>query len=257
MDKFIKQIGRKAGEMLLRGFKFDAKIVKQRSSDKGFHTKYDFNVEKFLIKEIKKKYPDHSILGEEFGEDKKDSEYFWILDPLDGTNNFVNHNPFFSVSIALLKNNQPILAYIYAPFLKEEYFAQKGKGAFRNGKKTIVSSEKKLTSSYLYYCEGGERSLEGKKRVGKIINNLYPKLRGIRKLGAASIECGWVASGRIEGYFSTKIPAWDVAAGALLIQEAGGKVTNFQGKPWQPIQEDFVASNGKIYRKLVQQLKNL
>lgn len=256
MEKFIQQIGKRAGEMLLKDFKFRAEDVKKRSSSKGFHTRYDFAVERFLISQIKKKYPDHSILGEETGAQEKNSEYFWIIDPLDGTGNFLNHNPFFSVSIALLKNNQPYLGFIYAPFLKEIYFAQRGKGAFLNGKRTRVNNRNNFVKSYFCFCEGGEKSREGKTRVAKFFQTIYPQVKEVRKLGSAALECAWVASGRAEGYFSTRILPWDVAAGVLLIQEAGGKVTNFQGKPWQPIQEDFIASNGKIHNNLIKILKD-
>jgi len=254
MEKFIQQIGKRAGEMLLKNFKFKPGELRKRSSSKGVHTKQDFSVEDYLINEIRKKYPEHSILGEERGEHKKQSEFFWIIDPLDGTSDFVNYNPFFGVSIALLKNNRPYLGLINAPFLKEIYFAKKGKGAFRNGKRIEISKISSFRKSYLCFCEGGEND---KKRLAKIFYSIYPKVLEVRKLGAASLECAWVASGRVEGYFSTKISSWDVAAGTLLIQEAGGKVTNFQGKPWKPVQEDFIASNGKIHKKLVQQLKNL
>ncbi len=252
MDKFIQQIGKRAGEMLLRDFKFKPGELRKRSSSKGVHTRHDLDTEKFLIREIKKKYPNHLILGEETGHSGRKSEFFWIIDPLDGTSNFINHNPFFSVSIALLKNNQPYLGFICAPFLKEFYFAKKESGAFRNGKKISISKISNFKKSYLCFCEGGE---DDKKRVIEIFHSIYPKVIEVRKLGSAALECAWVASGRVEGYFSTKISPWDVAAGTLMIQEAGGKVTNFKGKPWQPIKEDFIASNGKIHSRLVKLLE--
>jgi len=218
------------------------------------HTKYDLMVEKFLVGQINKKYPGHSILGEEFGQHLKEKDFLWIIDPLDGTSNFVNHNPFFSVSIALLKNDQPYLSYIYAPFLKEEYFAQKGKGAFRNKKRIRVSHISNFKKAYLCFCEGGENN---KKRMIKLFGQTYFETKEARKLGSAALECAWVASGRNEGYVSTKISPWDVAAGVLLVEEAGGQATNFQGRKWQPIKDDFVASNGKIQTHLINLLKNL
>lgn len=254
MEKFIQQIGKRAGEMLLNNFKFKAGELRKRSSSKGVHTKQDFSVEDYLVSAIKKKYPSHSILGEERGEHKKQSEFFWIIDPLDGTSNFVNHNPLFAVSIALLKNNQPYLGLINAPFLKEIYFAKKGKGAFRNGQRMKISRISDFKKSYLCFCEGGE---DNKKRTVKIFQAIYPQVLEARKLGSAALECAWVASGRVEGYFSTKISPWDVAAGVLLVQEAGGKVTNFQGQSWQPIKNDFIASNGKIHPYLTKVFKNL
>lgn len=253
MEKFIQKIGKKAGEMLLKDFKFKPGELRKRSNSREVHTRHDLDTEKFLIQEIKKKYPNHLILGEETGRSGKNSEYFWIIDPLDGTSNFINHNPFFSVSIALLKNNQPYLGFIYAPYLKEFYFAKKGEGAFRNGKKISISKISDFKKSYLCFCEGGE---DNKKRVAKIFHSIYPKVIEVRKLGSAALECAWVASGRVEGYFSTKISPWDVAAGTLIIQEAGGKVTNFKGKLWQPIQDDYIASNGKIHSNLLKLLKN-
>lgn len=253
MEKFIQQIGKRAGEILLKGFKFRPGELRKRRKGKEVHTEYDFAVEDYLVDEIKRKYPDHSILGEERGEYKKESEFLWIIDPLDGTSNFLNYNPFFSVSIAVLKKNQLYLSYVYAPLLKEIYFAKKEAGAFRNGKKIKISKISDFKKSYLCFCEGRE---DNKKRVAKIFHQIYPRILGIGKLGSAALECAWVASGRAEGYFSTKIAAWDVAAGALLVQEAGGRVTNFQGKPWQPVQDDFIASNGKIHSKLISLLRN-
>lgn len=254
MEKFIQQIGKKAGEMLLKGFRFKDQTVRQRSTSKGVHTKYDLMVEKFLVGQIKKRYPSHSILGEELGQHLKEKKFFWIIDPLDGTSNFVNHNSFFSVSIALLKNDQPYLSYIYAPFLREEYFAQRGKGAFRNKRRIRVSNISNLEKAYLCFCEGGENN---KKRMIKLFGQTYSETKEVRKLGSAALECAWVASGRNEGYFSTKISPWDVAAGVLLVEEAGGQATNFQGRKRQPIEDDFIASNGKIHKRLVNILHHL
>lgn len=253
MEKFIQRIGKKAGEILLKNFKFRLEKIKERAGGKNLHTKQDFLVEDYLIKEIKKKYPHHSILGEERGKQEGRSNFLWLIDPLDGTNNFVNHNPFFSLSICLFKNNQPYLAYIYAPALDEIYFAKKGFGSFRNGKRIKVSKVSNFKDSYLCFCEGGEKR---KRRLVKIFQKVYPKVLEIRKLGSAALECAWVASGRAEGYFSTQISPWDVAAGVLLVEEAGGKVTNFKSQSWRLLKDDFIASNGKIHSQLVRLLKN-
>lgn len=131
---------------------------------------------------------------------------------------------------------------------------KKNKGAFLNGKRIKVTRIKDLAKSYVYVCEGGDKN---RKRTVKVIAKIYPQVVDLRKLGSAGLECAWLAVGRAEGYVTTAIEPWDVAAGVILVQEAGGRVTNFQGRPWQPIRSDLVFSNTKIHQKLVNLIKGL
>lgn len=251
MEKFIKRLTKEAGEELLNYFKKENNLISLRGSSKEIVTKYDKLVDKFIIKEIKKHYSDHSILTEESGLMQKNSDFLWIVDSLDGSGNFANKNPLFSVCIALLLRGEIILGAIYAPVLQEFYFAEKEKGAFLNNKKISVSKIDDLKKSYLVYCEGNEKR---RKKFAQILTKIYPKVTEIRKVGSAGIESAWVATGRIDGFFTTQIDPWDVAAGVLLVKEAGGQISNFENKNWQIKRDNFLFSNGKIHSKVLKYL---
>lgn len=247
----IQTFARKAGEFLLKDFR--KKQDTGRFQTKEIKTFYDRSSELLIKKLIWQKYPDHSILAEEMGYTEKNPDYLWIVDPLDGTSNFVNCNPFFSVSIALQVKGKLSLAAIYAPFLKEFFFAERGKGAFLNGKRIKVSEVDDIDRSYIVTCEGGEKD---RKRIGWVRQRVVSRALDLRKLGSAALECGWIATGRADGFVTTKISPWDVAAGILLVEEAGGKVADFHGKPWQLKKSDLIVSNGKIQEELLEMLRN-
>lgn len=248
MKDFAIQIIEKAGEYLLKNFKKDTALISMRGVSKEITTKYDKESDKLLIKEISKKYPEHNILTEESGFTDKKSDYTWIVDSLDGSSNFAIGNPFFSISIALMKNNEIVLGVINAPYLKELYVAEKGKGAYLNGKKVHVSDVDEFNKSYFLSCEGGEKT---NKRIATINAAIHPSLKDLRKLGSGALEGASVACGRVEAYIVTNIYQWDVAAAVLLVKEAGGRVTDFKGKDWEPRQGDIIFSNGKVHWKIL------
>lgn len=253
MKNFAINLAKKAGNALASYFCNSYKLFGIRGSVKEVTTKYDKIVDKLIIKEITKKYPNHGILTEESGLLKGNSDWLWIVDSLDGTVNFACGNPLFSVCLALMRGPELILGIVFAPAINEFYFVQKGKGAFLNGKRIKVSKTRNLQGSYLYLCEGGEKN---RIRTKKILNKIYPKVTDLRKLGSAGIEAAWVAAGKGDGYVTTKIEPWDVAAGVLLVQEAGGKVTDFKGKPWTLERNDLIFSNNRIHRDLQKLVKN-
>lgn len=232
----------------MKYFRKDRRLLNLRSTAKEAVTKYDKEIDNLIIKEIKDRYPHHSLLTEEGGLVEGDPGWLWIVDSLDGTGNFANFNPFFCVCIALWCKNELLLGAIYAPAIGEFYLAEKEKGAFLNGKRIYVSSLAELGQAYLIYCEGGEKD---RKRTGNIFSKVYPYVTDMRKLGAAGIEAAWVAAGRGEAYYTTKIEPWDVAAGVLLVQEAGGKVSDFRGHPWKPVTSDLLFSNGKLHQNIL------
>lgn len=254
MKIFIKKTSQKAGNYLLANFKKDKKLIQLRATSKEAAIEHDKTADRMIVKEIKKKFPTHGILTEESGFIKGKSEWLWIVDSLDGTGNFANHNPFFSVCIALLHKKELRLGTVFAPALQEFYFAEKGKGAFLNGKRIKVSETKKIKESYVIYCEGNEKN---RKKLAKMINNLYPKVKDLRKIGSAGIETAWVAAGKADAYFTTRIDPWDVAAGVLLAKEAGGEVTDFKGNYWEIKQNDLLFSNKRIHEKISQALNNI
>jgi len=253
MRKFIENLIKRAGDELLHYFGKDQELIYLRATTKEAVTKYDQMIDQLIIKEVKKNFPAHKLLTEESGQIKGHSDFLWIVDSLDGTSNFANQNPLFSVCLALMERQELILGAIYAPAINEFYFAQKNRGAFFNGKKIRVSNISNLKESYIFYCEGGEKE---KLRTGKILNNIYPKITDLRKLGSAGLETAWVAAGRGEACWLTKIEPWDVAAGILLVQEAGGKVTDFRGNPWLPKKADLLFSNGQIHSQILNLIKD-
>jgi myo-inositol-1(or 4)-monophosphatase len=246
--ELIENLARKAGDTLMKHFRRDWALLKERSTAKEAATKYDKEVDRLIVEEIKRHYPHHSLLTEESGFLQDDPDWLWIVDSLDGTGDFANFNPFFSVCIALMHQSELLLGAIYAPAIDEFYLAEKGRGAYLNGVKIQVSDVSDLGQSYIFYCEGGEKN---RIRTIKLINSVYPLVTDMRKLGSAGLETAWVAAGKGEAYFSTRIEPWDVAPGVLLVQEAGGKVSDFQGNPWKPETGDLLFSNKKLHEKIL------
>ena len=254
MEKFIKNLTKKAGEKLFNYFKKEAGLTSLRGTSKEIITKYDKLIDGFIVQEIKRHYPEHSLLTEESGLIRRKSEFMWIIDSLDGSGNFASKNPLFSVCIAFLVKEEIVLGAIYAPALQEFYFAKKGEGAFLNERKISVSRVKELKKSYLVYCEGHEKK---RRKFAQILTKIYPKVTEIRKIGSAGIESAWIAAGRADAYFTTQIDPWDVAAGVLLVKEAGGKISTFKGKEWQIKRDNLLFSNGRVHSQLLKYLKKI
>jgi myo-inositol-1(or 4)-monophosphatase len=246
--ELIDSLSRKAGDILMKHFRQDWALLKERSTAKEAATKYDGQVDRLIVEEIKKRFPRHSLLTEESGFLQGDPEWLWIVDSLDGTGNFANFNPFFAVCLALMHQDELLLGAIYAPAIDEFYFAAKGKGAYLNGVRIRVSNVSDLNQSYILYCEGGEKD---RGRTGALLHKVYPQVTDIRKLGSAGLETAWVAAGKREAYFTTRIEPWDVAPGVLLVEEAGGKVSDFQGNPWKPQTSDLLFSNNELHEKIL------
>lgn len=252
MKQFAISLSKKAGNFLLQNFRKDRSLTKKRGMAKEVHLPQDIKSDKLIISEIKRRFSKHNILTEESGFIDKKSDYTWVIGPLDGSTNFARGNPFFAVSIALMKDNDIILGVINAPFLKELYVAERGKGAYLNGKKIQVSNKSKLGECYFVSCEGGDAA---NVKIAKINAKFHPLVKDLRKLGSAALESASVATGGAEAYIVRQISTWDVAAGVLLVEEAGGKVTDFAGKLWKPVKSNLVFSNGKVHEKIVRRLR--
>lgn len=249
MKSLMETLIKRGGMLLLSHFRESEELLRMRTSAKEAATEYDKIVDRMLIEDIKAVFPDHSILSEEGGFLNVGDDWLWIIDSLDGTGDFANWNPFFAVCMALLHKGELVLGSIYAPAIDELYIAERGNGASLNGRRIGVSDVSLLGESYLFYCEGGEKD---RKRTGAIMAAVYPHVRDVRKLGSAGLETAWVAAGKGEAYFTTAIEPWDVAPGVLLVEEAGGMVTDFSGNPWKPETGDLVFSNGKVHSRLLE-----
>jgi len=252
MKEFMVNLAKKAGSVLMNYFQRDQELINLRSTAKEAATKYDKVVDQLIIEEIRKTYPGHSLLTEESGYQAADPDWLWIVDSLDGTGNFANQNPYFCICLALIHQGKLSLGVIYAPAINEFYLAETGKGAYLNQKRIQVSNIGDLQKSYLFYCEGGEKD---RIRTGNILHGVYPKVMDIRKLGSAGLETAWVAAGRGEAYFTTKIEPWDVAPGVLLVSEAGGYVTDFKGNPRRQEPGDFLFSNREVHSSILELIK--
>jgi myo-inositol-1(or 4)-monophosphatase len=213
-------------------------------------TEVDHASEKLIMDIIQAEYPGHFILSEETGEIKTDSPHKWIIDPIDGTVNYANGIPICCVSIAVEYEGKMIMGAVYNPFMEEFFFAEKGKGATLNEKSIRVSEKKNVFESCLVtgfpysYLDTPNSPLDV---FGRLIRRGVP----VRRLGSAAIDLCWVAAGRFDGFYEHKLQAWDSAAGFLIVEEAGGRVSDFEGQPYSPYQPHIVATNGKIHQDLI------
>ncbi|OGO02049.1 MAG: hypothetical protein A2Y72_05895 [Chloroflexi bacterium RBG_13_53_26] len=248
----MENLTRRTGDFLMEHFREDPELLRLRTSAKEAATVYDKMADRLIVQGIRDAYPDHSLLTEESGLLKGDADWLWIVDSLDGTGDFADWNPFFAVCLALMHKSDLVLGVIYAPAINEFYVAEKGDGAYLNRRRITVSNVPHLGQSYVFYCEGGEKD---RARTGGIMGRVYPKVMDLRKLGSAGLETAWVAAGKGEAYFTTKIEPWDVAPGVLLVREAGGEVTGFQGERWQLERSDLVFSNGRVHSALLDLLR--
>ena len=228
----------------------DLKITNKEGIN-NWVTEADHAAEKAIFEVIQTQFPDHFILSEETGEISTSSDTKWIIDPIDGTINFACGIPICCVSIGVEKNGEMILGAVYNPFMNELFFAEKGKGATLNGNKISVSSKTDLLHSCLVtgfpytYLDSENGPLQIFERL---IRNGVP----VRRLGSAAIDLCWVAAGRFDGFYEHKLNAWDSAAGYLIVEEAGGKVTDMKGNKYSPYQFQLVATNGLIHDELVE-----
>ncbi|MBI2415893.1 MAG: inositol monophosphatase [Candidatus Kerfeldbacteria bacterium] len=257
LKEFAIGLALRAGNMLMREFRALAPEQIRFKDKRELVTKHDRNVNRFLVSKIKHAYPDHTILSEEQGleNNKRNSEFMWVVDPLDGTTNFVMRHTFFTTTMALLRNGDPVLGVIYAPYTRELFVAEKGKGASRNEVRMHVSNEDKLRSSFLCFSYSHER--KSLRRAISAYQHFEFEARSMRHFGSASLELAFVAAGRVDGMIITPpVRVWDVAAGILMVQEAGGKVTDFYGQPRRVTYDGLVVSNGKVHKQILRVIKD-
>lgn len=255
MDSKFRKVARKAaqaaGRVHKKYFGKDTK-TKKKSSPFDLITIADLEAEAVIVKIIKDDFPSHNILAEEGKYKKTDSSYCWIVDPLDGTNNFSFGIPIFCSSIALAKEGEVILGVIYDPIREELFVAEKGKGAYLNGKKIEVSGVGSLEKSLLitgFYYDRGKNMRDTLEAIKLFFQN---NVIGIRRLGAAALDLCYVACGRATGFWEFCLSSWDFAAGKILIEEAGGKITNQFGEKLKLEKSYVVASNRKIHQKIIE-----
>jgi len=246
---------RKASKPLIRDF---GEVEKLQVSLKGpgdFVTNCDKKVEKILINELGTARPNYSILSEEIGEINNDSKCKWIIDPIDGTANFLHGIPHFAISVGLEENNEIIAGIIYDPIKDEMFIAEKGNGSYLNNQRMRVSSRSKLKDC-IVFTGGPRQNAENKNLVLKEYNNFSSEVSTpIRKLGSAALDMAYVAAGRCDGYWQRNLNYWDVAAGIIIVKEAGGFVTDFEGSRKYVENKTILATNAKIGDQMREVLK--
>jgi len=214
-------------------------------------TKADVESEKKIVKVIKNKFPGHGFILEEGQNININSEYVWVIDPIDGTTSFAHNYPMFSISIALLKNKKPIVGVVLVPYMKELFYAEKGKGAFLNNKKITVSKTTSLNKSIV----STGFPYNDRKRILKYLARIAEVAQGIRRSGSAALDICYIAAGRTDAYYEVGLKIMDTAAAQLILKEAGGKVTDFQGKLITDKYDEIVCSNSKVHDELINLLK--
>ena len=229
----------KASKIIIRDFGELENLQVSKKGPKDFVTKTDKRVEKILIDELEKSKKNFSFITEESGKIlNKNKEVFWIIDPIDGTTNFMHGIPHFAISIALQNNGEIIIGLIYDPIKNEIFYAEKNSGSYINNNRIRVSSKSNLDDCLFATNNEG-------------IKSIYPKLN-MRNTGCAALDLAYVGCGRFDGYFHNRINLWDVAAGKIIIEEAGGKVNNIEKFKINNI--DIRAGNPNIYEKMLKKV---
>ena len=239
-----------AGAAAIRRFTDQEFTVSNKEGINNLVTEVDHASELAIMDVIKKRFPKHDIVSEEAGELIQDSTYKWIIDPIDGTVNFAHGIPICCISIGLEHQGKMILGAVYNPFMNELFVAERGQGATLNDKPISVSKKEAVSTACLVtgfpytYLDEPNGPLQVFERF---IRRGIP----VRRLGSAAIDLCWVAAGRFDGFYEHKLQAWDSAAGFIIVEEAGGKVTNLKGETFDPYQPGIIASNGIIHDELL------
>jgi myo-inositol-1(or 4)-monophosphatase len=244
-----KQAALSAGKLLKAHYgKLKASQISTKSKN-DFVTELDKKSEQLIISIIKKNFPDHAIVAEESGKSSGAGDILWVIDPLDGTSNYIHHFPLFSVSIGILIGGEPATGVVFDPIHEEIFTAIKGKGAYLNGRKIRVSRTALLQDAFM--TTGIPfRARERFDRYMESFREISVGSVGMRRGGSAALDLCYVACGRFDGFWEIDLAPWDIAAGALMVTEAGGKITDPHGQG-HFLKGDIVASNGKIQRELL------
>jgi len=246
-------VAKKAGKFLMDNIDKTKDIRLKAKSD--IVTNIDLEVEKIIITAIKKHFPNHKILSEEKGLLDSRSEYSWIIDPIDGSINYLHRQSPFRVGLCLLKNSKPIMSTLYNPVKKELYYSEKGKGSTLNDKKIHVSENNIIENSVAMTHLSSRES--PRKRTIFQLNSIFENIMHMRMYGSGLASMSYVAHGRFNIFFNIVTYPWDILPGVLLVEEAGGTVTDIQGNAINEKSTSVLATNGKVHQKMLKLLKNI
>ncbi len=241
-----------AGEILLANFGRAKEAAKKGEID--LVTEADLASQRLIVEAIRERHPDHTIFSEEAPLVEGESEFTWLIDPLDGTINYFHGYPAFAISMALKERGEITVGAVYDPLRDEFFYAERGKGTTLNEKGVSVSTTHRLLSSLLATGFPYQRAAIPDNNVAEF-SRLVTLVQGIRRGGSAALDLAYVAVGRLDGYWEMHLSPWDWAAGGLLVEEAGGVVSDLEGGPWSPFKRGIVATNGRIHEELISELR--
>jgi myo-inositol-1(or 4)-monophosphatase len=244
--ELAKKAAIEGGKVLM---KYYGKVSMNYKKDRSIATEADLVSERRIKKIIEEAFPNHSILGEEYGLEERYSDYKWIIDPLDGTTNYWIKNPFFCVSIALTQREEPIIGVVYYPITEEMFYAQKGEGAYMNDSQISLSDTSEIADSIVTFCHGRDKT--SIREMIQIFGKLKPITSKVRQIGATALELCYVACGRTDAFYVVGSNPWDVIAGITIVKESGGKVSDFEGNPYKIKTKNLIASNCRLHQKLL------
>jgi len=246
-----RKIALAAGEILIT--ELEAGTTIHHKGDIDLVTDADRASEAYIVKELQGTFPHHGILGEEGARIESSCDYLWVIDPIDGTTNFAHGFPYFAVCLGLVKKEEAVLGVVYNPVTKECFVAERGSGAFLNGKKIAVSEQTTLQESLL--TTGFPYDIATTKQDNmKSFETATKASQGVRCLGSAALDLCHVAAGRLEGFWERSLHPWDIAAGSLIVTEAGGRVSGCDGQKFSALGHEVCGSNGLVHEELLQLL---
>lgn len=243
---------RAAAEVLSGYYGGDFRIRKKGVID--LVTDADLAAERSVLDVLGQAFPDHGFLLEENTRQPEEKEYTWVVDPLDGTTNFAHGYPFFCVSVALLHQGRPVVGVVNAPAMGEEFWACRGGGAFRNGEPVAVSETADLMDAMLVTGFPYDAAVRRSGTVA-LFERFLERCQAVRRDGSAALDLCYVAMGRFDGFWERNLNPWDTAAGLVLVEEAGGRVTRFDGSPFSPFHKEILASNTRLHPSMQAVLK--
>jgi len=246
MLDFAVRLGKRAGEYL-KEHRLDELTIEHKGRI-DLVTNIDRQAESMIVSEIERAFPDHGLLAEEGFSKKGSVPYTWVIDPIDGTNNFIHRIPFFCVSIAVLKEREPHIGVCCSPMTGDIFWAQAGRGAYRNGARLHVSRTDRMIDSLI--ATGFPYDVDEIDIIIQRFTSILRKVRGIRRLGSAALDLCYVASGSLDAFWEQGLKPWDMAAGVVILQEAGGKVSCLDGSPFDMYRGDIIASNARLHDEL-------
>ena len=247
------ELARKSGDLLREIFGQTRQVHYKGEID--LVTDADLRAERLIVDCLHERYPDHAVVSEEKGSYSGTTAYTWLIDPLDGTTNYAHGFPWFGVSIALSVNGETVIGVVYHPMMDQLFQAEKGGGAYLNGESISVSNTQALGASLL--ATGFAYSIHEKPEPAiSQFKNFLVKARGIRRPGSAALDLCYVANGCFAGFWEMNLKPWDTAAGALIVLEAGGTVTDFENQSFSPYSGTILATNGHIHEDMIEILRS-